>query len=32
MSKIKKYKGFIPKITTDQMVEVDRLMMEEYHI
>lgn len=32
MIKIKKYKGEIPNLTTDQMIEVDRLMMEEYHI
>lgn len=32
MSKVKKYKGEIPKITTAQMIEVDRLMMDEYHI
>lgn len=32
MSKIKEYKGKIPCLTTAQMVEVDRLMIEEYHI
>jgi NAD(P)H-hydrate epimerase len=26
------YKGVLPKITTEQMIEVDRLMIEEYHI
>ncbi len=32
MTKVKKYKGKIPNLTTDQMIEVDRLMMEDYHI
>lgn len=32
MAKIKKYKGVLPKISIDEMIEVDRLMMEEYHI
>ena len=32
MAKIKKHKGKIPNLTTDEMIEVDRLMMEEYHI
>ncbi len=32
MKRIKKYKNEIPKITTEQMVEVDRLMIETYHI
>lgn len=26
------YSGALPKITTEQMIEVDRLMIEEYHI
>ena len=32
MSKIKYFKKEIPKITTPQMIEVDRLMIEEYRI
>lgn len=32
MSKIKEFKDEIPHLTTTQMVEVDRLMTEEYHI
>lgn len=32
MSKIKEFKDEIPHLTTTQMVEVDRLMIEEYHI
>jgi len=32
MTKIKKHKGKIPNLTTDEMIEVDRLMMDEYHI
>jgi len=32
MSKIRKYQGKIPTLTTDEMIEVDRLMMDEYHI
>lgn len=32
MSKIKEFKTEIPRLTTAQMVEVDRLMIEEYHI
>ncbi len=27
-----KYEGFVPAVTTDQMREVDRLMIEVYHI
>lgn len=29
---MQKYTNPIPKITTEQMIEVDRLMIEEYHI
>ncbi len=32
MARIKKVKRKIPRITTEQMVEVDRLMIETYHI
>ncbi len=32
MAKIKAYKKEIPRISTKQMIEVDRLMMEDYHI
>jgi len=32
MNTVKEYKGKIPKLTTPEMIEVDRLMMEEYHI
>lgn len=32
MNLIKTYKGEIPQIDTPQMIEVDRLMIEEYHI
>ncbi len=32
MIKISKYNEAIPRLTTEQMIEVDRLMMHEYHI
>jgi NAD(P)H-hydrate epimerase len=32
MSKVKAFNREIPHLTTVQMIEVDRLMMEEYHI
>lgn len=32
MSNIRKTSLKVPRLTTDQMIEVDRLMMEEYHI
>ncbi len=32
MKRIKKYKNNVPRITTEQMIEVDRLMMETYRI
>ena len=32
MSKIKTFKKAIPSISTEQMIEVDRLMIEDYHI
>jgi len=32
MDRVKKYNGKIPQLTTPQMIEVDRLMMDDYHI
>ena len=32
MTKIKAYHKKVPRLTTVQMIEVDRLMMEDYHI
>ena len=32
MARIKKVRRKIPTITTEQMIEVDRLMIESYHI
>jgi len=32
MDRVSNYIGKIPQITTSQMIEVDRLMMEDYHI
>ena len=32
MIRVKKYRKQLPRLTTEEMIEVDRLMMDEYHI